>query len=244
MTDALTRLANPQRFANFADGRCHGSRPRRFWSCSSASTAPGSWRRPTTSRARRSASSTCMCRRLDGDVRLDVDVPLGHRDARLPPSHGRRGAEGGRAHRCGLLRRMPDHRLALGAADVGHLLGLGRAADLDAGAAADVFRRDGAVARHRGPGHGRARRRHRHARRRDQPADHQVLGRLVEHAAPAGVRAPPRRADDPQLDALAAAGDGAWRGTAVCHAHGGAHAHGTDGAPAATPLARAAHEAA
>ena len=28
-----------------------------------------------------------------------------------------------------------------------------------------------------------------HARRRDQPADHQVLGRLVEHAAPAGLGA-------------------------------------------------------
>ncbi len=41
-----------------------------------------------------------------------------------------------------------------------------------------------------------------------EPADHQVLGRLVEHPAPAGLRAPPRRPGDPPVDALPAARHG------------------------------------
>ena len=40
-----------------------------------------------------------------------------------------------------------------------------------------------------------ARRRGADAGRRDQHPDHQVLGRLVEHAAPAGLGAPARRPD-------------------------------------------------
>jgi ABC-type transport system involved in cytochrome c biogenesis permease subunit len=42
-----------------------------------------------------------------------------------------------------------------------------------------------------------------------QSADHQILGRLVEHAAPVGQRDARRGAGDPQLDADPAAADGA-----------------------------------
>ena len=44
---------------------------------------------------------------------------------------------------------VPGHRLAVGPPDVGHLLGMGRAADLRAGAVPDVSRRDRAVAHDR-----------------------------------------------------------------------------------------------
>ena len=59
------------------------------------------------------------------------------------------------------------------------------------------------------PEPGRARGGDPHARRRGQHADREVLGRLVEHPAPAGLGVPPRRADDPSVDARAAARDGA-----------------------------------
>src|SRR5690606_5486394 len=54
--------------------------------------------------------------------------------------------------------------------------------------------------------------------RRGQSADHQVLGRLVEHAAPAGLGATPRRPDDPCQPADAAAGLGGRFHPAVLHA--------------------------
>ena len=47
------------------------------------------------------------------------------------------------------------------------------------------------------PGRAGAGRRDPDAGRRHQSADHQVLRRLVEHAAPAGLGRPARRADDP-----------------------------------------------
>ena len=59
----------------------------------------------------------------------------------------------------------------------------------------------------------RARRLAAGAGRRRQPADHQVLGRLVEHVAPAGQRRAARRPDDRAVDAAAAAGHG---GRASC----------------------------
>ena len=77
------------------------------------------------------------------------------------------------------------HRLALGQADVGHLVGVGRAADLGADPVLPLSRLHRAARRLRGPGARRARRRDPGPGRRGQPADHQVLGRLVEHAAPA-----------------------------------------------------------
>ena len=59
------------------------------------------------------------------------------------------------------------------------------------------------------PGQGRARRRDHHAGRLRQHPDHQILGRLVEHAAPAGFGVPARRPDHRSQHAVAAAGDGA-----------------------------------
>ena len=54
------------------------------------------------------------------------------------------------------------------------------------------------------------------------PAGDQVLGRLVEHAAPAGERHAARRRRDPFLDPAAAAGDGGGLHRAVRrHAHEG-----------------------
>ncbi len=44
-----------------------------------------------------------------------------------------------------------------------------------------------------------------------QHADHQVLGRLVEHAAPAGLGAPARRIDHPSRHPAAAGHHGWWR---------------------------------
>ena len=48
-----------------------------------------------------------------------------------------------------------------------------------------------------------------YARRRDQPADHQILGRLVEHPAPARLGDEARRLGDPSHHPLSAARDGA-----------------------------------
>ena len=66
----------------------------------------------------------------------------------------------------------------------------------------------GADARHRRSGAIGAGRRDHHAGRLHQHPDHQVLGRLVEHAAPAGLGVPHRRADHRSEHAVAADGDG------------------------------------
>ena len=71
---------------------------------------------------------------------------------------------------------------------------------------------------HRRPGAIGARSRRHHAGRLHQHPDHQVLGRLVEHAAPAGLGVPARRSDHPSEPAAAADGDGAGLHAAVLHA--------------------------
>src|SRR6185312_2647579 len=71
----------------------------------------------------------------------------------------------------------------------------------------------------------RARRRHPGAGWRGQSADHQVLGRLVEHAAPAGERVPHRRPDHRRIDAMAAADHGFGLHAALHHAAADPHAH-------------------
>ena len=86
------------------------------------------------------------------------------------------------------------HRLALGPADLGHVLGMGRADDLDPGAAVHLSRHHRAVAGVRRPVARGAGDRGVHAGGRGQYSDHQVFGRLVEHAAPAGQRLAGRRA--------------------------------------------------
>ena len=65
------------------------------------------------------------------------------------------------------------------------------------------------------PSRAGTRRRDPDAGRRDQPADHQVLGRLVEHAAPAGLGDAARRPGDPSDHPGSAAGDGAGVHAAV-----------------------------
>ena len=77
----------------------------------------------------------------------------------------------------------------------------------------------------------RARRRGAHAGRRDQPADHQVLGRLVEHAAPAGLGDPARRPDHRSVHPDAAAHHGDRLHAVVPHAASRRHAQ-RDHAPA------------
>ncbi len=84
-----------------------------------------------------------------------------------------------------------------GRADVGHLLGMGCAADLGPDSVFDVSRPDRAVARGRRSVACRACRGDPDAGRRDQPADHQILGGLVEYLhQPASVM----RLGGPTLD--------------------------------------------
>ena len=120
----------------------------------------------------------------------------GARHAGLAPSPRRRGAEGGGAARRGIYLHLPRHRLALGQADVGHLLGVGRAPDLGAGAVHPLSRPHRAVARDRRSGPRGQSGGDPDAGWGCRPADHQILRRLVEHPASAGVGVPARRSDD------------------------------------------------
>src|SRR5581483_3783583 len=104
---------------------------------------------------------------------------------------------------------LPGFRLAVGPADVGHLLGLGRAAHFGAGAVPDVSWRDGTLLDRRRSDARRARGCDPHPRRRHQPADHQILRRLLEHAASAGVGAAHGRIDPRSRVPASAAADGA-----------------------------------
>ena len=74
------------------------------------------------------------------------------------------------------------------------------------------------------PSRAGARRRHPDAGRRGQHADHQVLGRLVEHAAPAGLGVPHGRPDHRPSHADAAAGHGGRLHAPVRHAASGGDA--------------------
>src|SRR5262249_5558820 len=116
------------------------------------------------------------------------------------------------------------HWIVVGPADVGHLLGMGCAADLGADPVPDVSWPDGAVARGRGSGAGGAGGRGADTGRRDQPAHHQVLGRLVEHAAPAGLGVAPGRIDARRRLPDSASGDGDRLHIAVRHAASGGDA--------------------
>ena len=153
-------------------------------------------------------------------LRLAVDDVLGRHGARrarhadLASPAGRCRGQGGRAHRRGVHVSGASHRLALGQADVGNLLGLGRAAHVRLRAVPHVSRRHCADPRHRGCGPVRPRRRDPHSGRSCQSADHQILGELVEHAAPARRRVPHGRADHPSRSALAARHYGAGVHTA------------------------------
>ena len=104
------------------------------------------------------------------------------RHAGLAPSARRRGAEGRGAARRGIHFHLPRHRVAVGQADVGNLLGLGRAPDFGAGAVHSLSRPHRALARDRRSGPRRPSGGDPDAGRRRRPADHQILRRLVEHA--------------------------------------------------------------
>ncbi len=79
-------------------------------------------------------------RRLDGELRLWPDGAGERRRADLAPSARRHRGAGGGAARRRLHPALPGHRLALGQAHVGHLVGLGRAAHLGAGAVLPLSR--------------------------------------------------------------------------------------------------------
>ena len=114
---------------------------------------------------------------------------------------GRDRAGGRRVHRA-----VPGHRQPVGQADVGHLVGVGRAADQRAGAVLPVSRPYRADPRLRRPGARRPGGGDPGAGRGDQPADHQVQRRLVEHAASAGDHHADRGAGHACGHAVAAAG--------------------------------------
>ena len=158
------------------------------------------------------------------DVRLGRDEPGGTGHAGVAASAGGCGREGRRPDRRRLYVSCAGHGLAVGAADVGHLLGMGCAADVGADPVSDVSRPDRAVARGGGSLAGGARRRDPDAGRRDQPADHQVLGRLVEYAASAGLGDADRRAHARSRLPDTTSGDGNRVFAAVRHAAPGGDA--------------------
>ena len=90
---------------------------------------------------------------------------------------------------------------ALGQADLGHVVGLGRAPDLGADPALPLRRlhRPGLGDRRHPPR--RPRRRPARHRRQRQRADHLFLGDLVEHTAPRGKRQRHRSAQNGERDA-------------------------------------------
>src|SRR4029453_7256495 len=141
----------------------------------------------------------------------------------LAPSAGR--ADGARCRPCRRLfcAGVPRHRLAVGPADGGGPPGGGSEPHLDAAAVLPLSRPHRLEPRLRRSGSRRSRRRHLGAGWRHQPADHQVLGRLVEHPAPAGLDHAARRAGHSSRDPDAAALDGGLLPAAVHPAGAGAH---------------------
>ena len=121
--------------------------------------------------------------RLARHVRLRADRRLELRAARLPPPAGRCFRQGRRAHRRRLHAAGARHRLAVGQAHVGRLLGVGPAADLRADALPALPRADRAALVHRGRGAGRQADRRAEPRRHRHPAGHQVLGELEQPAS-------------------------------------------------------------
>ncbi len=118
-----------------------------------------------------------------GDVRLFADGGRVRRGADPSSSAGRSLCEIRGAHRRRLHFSRTGHRRVVGQADVGRLVGLGRAADIGADPVFSLSRLHGALGRHRGAGACRARGRGPGTGRRDQCADHSLFGRLVEHVA-------------------------------------------------------------
>src|SRR5258708_19674025 len=117
---------------------------------------------------------------------------------------------------------------------------MGCAADLGPDLVSDVSRPDGTVAGGRGPVACRARRRDPDTGRGDQPADHQILGRLVEYAASAGFGVPNGRTDARPRLFDSAVGDGGGVFVIVRHPPTGGDAQ-RDPSPPGAPLAANPH---
>ena len=207
MQTLTQRLANPTRFMELSGrllpwvlgARRRAARRRPLHGLHGAARLPAGAHRQDHVRACAVGVARHVGLRAGGGLEL--------RAAGVPPSARRRLGQGRRADRRRLHLPVPRHRLAVGQADVGRVLGLGPAADLRADPVLPLSRPDRAALLDRGRGAGRqadggARaRRHRHA------AGDQVLGG-VEQPASAGERHAARRADHPPLAAVAAAGDG------------------------------------
>jgi hypothetical protein len=191
----FTSLANPTRFfVPFGAESCLISRQRRCcrWWSGSICRLP---RPKTTSRALRcrimfihvpAAWLAMMCYSVMAISSIGTLVwrhPLADVSAKTAAADRRR-----------LYLPVASDRLAVGPADVGNLVGVGRAADLRVRAVFNVSGADGAASGDgrsgpRGASGGGA-----DAGRFHQYPDHQVFGRLVEHVAPAGQRDPHGRA--------------------------------------------------
>src|SRR5262245_5036508 len=94
------------------------------------------------------------------------------------------------------LLYLPPYGISLGPSDLGHLLGVGCTVDVDANSTAPLSRGDRALLDCRRARSWSARGCHPFAGWCDQSADHQVLGRLVEYAAPARLRVQYWRLED------------------------------------------------
>src|SRR5436853_316395 len=146
---------------------------------------------------------------VDVDVHLRDDGVLGGHRPGVQHAALAHDGERARAHRRAVHLHRAVDRLVLGQADLGHLVGLGRAPHLGADPAVPVLRLHGAAGGDRRPATSGTRRRAARDRRRGERPDHLLLGTVVEHAAPGRVRQPDPGAEHGGDDADRDAGHGA-----------------------------------
>src|SRR5262249_5421718 len=118
------------------------------------------------------------------------DEHRGSWHASLAASAGGRCRQGGCANRGGIHVYLSRDRFAVGPSHLGYLLGMGCAADVDAGAVAALLRSACALLDRRRTRSWGARRGNLVTGRRYQSSHHQVFGRLVEHIASARLGFP------------------------------------------------------
>ncbi len=117
-------------------------------------------------------------------VLLHPDGPRRCGAADLAHEARRHGGRGRGADRRGVLLGCAADGLDMGTPDVGYVVGVGRAHDVDAGAAVPLLRRDGVASGDSARRNGRPRRRDSRRRRHGRHSDHQIFGRLVADVAP------------------------------------------------------------
>ncbi len=184
--DGRACIASPIRCAirGSPTGCCPGPAGRRSCCCCSASGSPCSWRRADYQQGEAyrimfvHVPAAWMALMVYAMMAAASVVGPG-----LAPSARRGGGARGGADRGRLHRDRAGHRQPLGQADVGHLLGLGRAPHLGPDPVLPLSRLHRALRGVRRSAPRRPRRLDPLPGRLGQPADHQVLGRLVEHAA-------------------------------------------------------------